>query len=144
MQIRQSAVLLGIFGVILLLGVDPVAAQRRGGGNQTPAHYDVAAELTVTGTVEEVRQVTEPGLGAGTHVTLKAGTETFDLALGPSRFMAQEKYHLAKGDQIEVIGAKTKVQGRDLLVVREIKRGSDTMTFRDARGFPMWSGRTGR
>jgi len=144
MRIRLSAVLLGILAGILLLGVDRVAAQRGGGRNQTPAHYDVAAEVTVTGTVDEVRQVTGPGLGAGTHVTLKATTETLDLALGPSRFMTQKKYNLAKGDQIHVIGAKTKVEGRDILVVREIKRGSDTMTFRDAKGFPMWSGRAGR
>jgi hypothetical protein len=28
-----------------------------------------------------------------------------------------------------------------VLLVREIKKGSETMTFRDAKGFPMWAGR---
>jgi hypothetical protein len=29
----------------------------------------------------------------------------------------------------------------DVLLVHEIKKGSETMTFRDAKGFPMWAGR---
>jgi hypothetical protein len=28
-----------------------------------------------------------------------------------------------------------------VLLVREIKKGAGTMTFRDAKGFPMWVGR---
>ena len=140
MTIRGSAVLLGLSAVVLVLGADHVTAQRGAGSGQGPAHYDVTAEKTVTGTVEEVRQVTDPGPWAGTHVTLKTAAGTLELALGPSRFMTQKKYTLAKGDQIEVIGATSKVETRDVLVVREIKRGSDTMTFRDAKGVPMWSG----
>ena len=58
--------------------------------------------------------------------------------------MTQKQFALAKGDQIEVIGAKATVAGGEVLVVREIKKGSETMTFRDAKGFPMWSGRAGR
>jgi hypothetical protein len=48
---------------------------------------------------------------------------------------------LAKGDQIDVVGPTSKVSGRNVQPVREIKKGSDTMTFRDAKGFPMWAGR---
>ena len=80
----------------------------------------------------------------GMHVTLKTATGTLELALGPSQFMTQKNYSLAKGDRIEAIGAKAKVETREVFIVREIKRGSDTMTFRDAKGFPMWSGRAGR
>jgi hypothetical protein len=29
----------------------------------------------------------------------------------------------------------------DVLLVHEIKKGSETMTFRDAKGLPMWAGR---
>jgi hypothetical protein len=144
MKIRVSTVLLGISAIVLVLGADRVAAQRGAGRNQRPVHYDAAAEITVTGTVDDVRQVTGPGPGAGTHVTLTTASETLELALGPSRFMTQKKYTLVKGDQIQVIGAKAKVEDREVLVVREIKKGSDTMTFRDAKGFPMWSGRAGR
>ena len=52
-----------------------------------------------------------------------------------------ERYVIAKDDQIDVIGAKSTVEGHDVLLVREIKKGAETMTFRDAKGFPMWAGR---
>ena len=56
-------------------------------------------------------------------------------------YQTEKKYEIAKGDQLTVIGAKTTVEGRDVLLVREIKKGSETMTFRDANGFPKWAGR---
>ena len=89
---------------------------------------------------------------ASLAVTLPVGAEgqgrgrggpvdaTVELALGPSWYQTEKKYVLAKGDQIDVVGAKSSVQGREVLHVREIKKGSETMTFRDATGFPMWAG----
>ena len=53
----------------------------------------------------------------------------------------RRSHDLEKGDQIDVIGAKGTVDGREVLLVREIKKGSETMTFRNAKGFPMWAGR---
>jgi hypothetical protein len=72
---------------------------------------------------------------------LKTSEATLELALGPTWYQTLKKYDIAKGDQIDVIGAKSTVGGRDVMLVREIKKGSETMTFRDAKGFPMWSGR---
>ena len=144
MSMKFPAALLGMSVIVLVLGVQQVAAQRGAGRNPTPGSYDLAAEQTVTGTVVDVRQVTGPGPAAGTHVTLKTASGTVELALGPSRFMTQKKYAIAAGDAIDVIGAKAQVDGHDVLLVREIKKGSDTMTFRDAKGFPMWSRRAGR
>ena len=129
---------------LLLSTVRPAAAQQGKGGGQGPVHYNAAAEVTVTGTVQVVQQVTGPGSGAGTHLTLKTTSGTRELALGPSRYLTQKHYILARGDEITAIGAKATVDGHDVVVVREIKKGSETMTFRDAKGFPMWAGRAGR
>jgi hypothetical protein len=97
----------------------------------------VAAETTVKGTVGELK----PGLNQGMHVMLKTSDTTLELALGPSWYPTEKKYVIAKGDQIDVVDAKSTVEGREVLLVREIKKGSETMTFRDAKGFPMWAGR---
>ena len=137
MNIRVVGLLTGITSLGFVLVAGDAAAQRRSGGGQGPANYSVAAEMTVKGTVEDVK----PGPGQGTHVMLKTSDSTLELALGPTWFQTQKKYELAKGDQIDVIGAKSQVSGRDVLLVREIKKGSETMTFRDAKGFPMWAGR---
>ena len=137
MNIRVVGLLTGIASLGFVLVAGDAAAQGRSGGGQGPANYSVAAEMTVKGTVEDVK----PGPGQGTHVMLKTSDATLELALGPTRYQTQKKYKLAKGDQIDVIGAKSQVSGREVLVVREIKKGSETMTFRDAKGFPMWAGR---
>ena len=137
MNIRVVGLLTGVVSLGFVLMAGKVVAQGRMRGGQGPANYSVAAEVTVKGTVEEVR----PGPGQGTHVMLKTSDMTLELALGPTWYQTQKKYELARGDQIDVIGAKSQVSGREVLVVREIKRGSETMTFRDAKGFPMWAGR---
>jgi hypothetical protein len=87
--------------------------------------------------VEELK----PGPNQGMHVMLKTADATLELALGPSWYQTEKKYVIGKGDQIDVIGAKSTVEGREVVLVREIKKGSETMTFRDAKGFPMWAGR---
>ena len=137
MKLRSVALLLGVASLAAVL---PAGADGQGRGRGGPANYSRAAETAVTGTVEEVK----PGPNQGMHVMLKASGATLELALGPSWYQAEKKYVLAKGDHIDVVGAKSTVEGREVLLVREIKKGSETMTFRDAMGFPMWAGRGGR
>ncbi len=137
MDIKALGFLLGAVSLTLVFTAGDVLAQGRRGGGQGAANYNVAAEITIKGTVEDLK----PGPQQGMHIILKTSDATLELALGPSWYQTEKKYELAKGDQIDVIGAKSKVDGRDVLLVREIKKGSETMTFRDAKGFPMWAGR---
>ncbi len=134
MKIRDASWLWGVASLAVVMTAG-VAAQGRGSGG--PANYSVAAERTAIGTVEELK----PGPNQGMHVMLKTSDAMLELAVGPSWYQAEKKYVLAKGDQIDVIGARSTVEGREVVLVREIKKGSETMTFRDAKGFPMWAGR---
>lgn len=134
---RELGLLTAVAGsTLLLLSADAVAQGRMRGG-QGPANYNASAEVTVKGTVEDFKQ----GPAQGTHVMLKTSDGTLELVLGPTWYQKEKKYEFAKGDTIDVVGAKSKVDGRDVLLVREIKKGAETMTFRDARGVPMWAGR---
>ena len=144
MRFRRSTSLLALVGVVVLVGTSQSAAQRGAGRNPRPGQYDLKAEQTISGTVEEVRRVGGSGPTPGTHVTLRTTTGTVDLALGPSWYMTEKKFALAKGDQIDVIGAKASVEGGDVILVREIKKGSETMAFRNASGLALWSPRAGR
>jgi hypothetical protein len=136
MNIKVVGLSWGLTSLAVVFAAGDALAQGRKGG-QAPPNYSVAAETTVKGTVEDLK----PGPQQGMHVMLKTSDATLELALGPSWYQTEKKYVLAKGDQIDVIGAKSTVDGRDVLLVREIKKGSETMTFRDAKGFPMWAGR---
>jgi hypothetical protein len=137
MNIKTVGWLLGMAFCTIVFAAGDVVAQGRRSAGKGPANYNAAAEMTVKGAVEELK----PGPRQGVHVMLKTADSTLELALGPSWYQTEKKYELAKGDQIEVVGAKSKVGNRDVLLVREIKKGSETMTFRDVNGFPKWAGR---
>lgn len=137
MNVKAMGFLVGIASLTVVLTAGSAVAQGRRGAGQGAANYNAAAEINVKGTVEDLK----PGPEQGMHVILKTSDATVELALGPSWYQTEKKYGLVKGDQIDVIGAKSTVDGRDVLLVREIKKGAETMTFRDAKGFPMWAGR---
>ena len=103
MNIKAVGLLLGVASLAVVFVAGDAVAQGRRGGGQGPANYSVAAEVTVKGTVEDLK----PGPQQGMHVMLKTSDATLELALGPSWYQTEKKYELAKGDQIDVIGAKS-------------------------------------
>ena len=136
-----------VAGVIVLLaagaflGGATLSAESQGrSGMQSPPMYNVATEVALTGTIDEVQAMAGPSGQGGVHITLKTSTETIRVNLGPSWFLTQEKYTLEKGDAVIVTGSRVKL-GTDAVIAREVKKGAQTMTFRDAKGFPKWSGR---
>ncbi len=102
--------------------------------------YDPAKEVTISGTIDEVSQI-QHGRMTGMHVLVKTGTETIDVRLGPSFFISNQGFNFAKGDQVEVVGAKAKVGGADVLIAREVTKDAKKLTLRDANGRPLWAGR---
>ena len=128
-------------GLVLagLLVLPFACAQRGPGPGQRARMYNPANETTVKGTVEEVKTVTGRRGWSGTHLTLKTENKTFHVHLGPSSFLKEKGLNFAKGDQIEVTGAKTQFRGAEALIAREVKKGSETLTLRDAQGIPRWS-----
>lgn len=117
------------------------AVPQQRGATQAPPVYNVATEVTLSGTVDDVKVVPGAGSQGGVHVLLKTTTESLQVDLGPEWFMTQQKYTLVKGDAVTVIGSRVKVDTTDRVIGREVKKGAETMTFRDAKGFPKWSGR---
>jgi DNA/RNA endonuclease YhcR with UshA esterase domain len=125
--------------MIALLVLPFAFAQRGPGPGQQARIYNPANETTVKGTVEEVKTVTGRRGWSGTHLTLKTADKTFNVHLGPSSFLKEKGFNVAKGDQIEVTGATAEVRGSEALIAREVKKGSATLALRDAQGIPKWS-----
>jgi len=122
---------------LVFTGTTAMLAQRPGPG---PRRYDVKTEITVKGTVDDVQQFTGRRGMDGTHLMLKTDTETLDVHVGPTSFLADKKFSVAKGDQVEVTGSKVKVGGADVLLAREITKDGSTVVLRDSQGRPQWSG----
>ena len=102
--------------------------------------YDAATEVTLTGSVQAVSQVMGPRGWGGTHLSLKTDRETIDVRVGPSWFLTQNKLSFAPGDQVEVTGSRVPFGDQDALIAREIKKGNEKLTLRDAQGAPVWAG----
>jgi len=138
---KQYHVLRMVFALIVALGTELVVYAQMPGGPKGAPMYNPATEITVEGTVETVNQMTGWQGWGGAHLQLKTDSETMDVHVGPSWFLSQNKVTFAKGDQIEVIGLKLKFANADALLAREITKGDQKLTLRNANGFPVWSRR---
>jgi len=137
---RLSSLIIGtglaiavIAGILWVLGFGfhaPVAAQGS-------ALYNPNDEMTASGTVQEVQEfdcpVSEQELG--THLLLKASDGgLLQIHLAPSRIVRGQKIKFSAGDQITVVGARFRLEGKNGIIAREVTRGSETIIFRNNEG----------
>jgi hypothetical protein len=134
----------GIGAVFVLVAAASLAQPQRGGGGP---RYDLATEATLTGKVGTVEQVAGPGGGrgrrglGGTHLTLETSIETLDVHLGPTAFLDEKKLAIANGDTLVITGSRVTVDGENVFIAREVRKGDSVVTLRDAAGLPLWRGR---
>lgn len=76
--------------VVIACAALPAAAQRSGGGAGAEVVYDPATEVTLRGTVQEVKAMKT--VTTVTHlVLLKGDHSTIEVHLGPSSWMAKQR-----------------------------------------------------
>jgi hypothetical protein len=100
--------------------------------------YDVSTETRMKGTVEEVKLPPAGGEKEVAHLLLKIGADTVDVYLCPKSFLDDMGVSFSKGDEITVIGSKIKQGEADLILAREVVKGTDDLVLRDAKGNPVW------
>ncbi len=99
--------------------------------------YDLGSEVTVKGTVEEIK--IQAGAGEGLHFMLKEANETVLVHVAPESFLKEMDFEIPKGAQVEVRGSKIKTDGGDEILAREIDEKGNTLTLRDRKGAPIWA-----
>jgi hypothetical protein len=131
---------------LLVVGVSFAFAQAPSPAGQGAPVYDLKTETTIKGTVESVETITavgghgRRGLG-GTHLVVKTEKDSVEVHVGPTAYLAEKGITLAKGDKLEILGSRVTVDNETFLIARQIKKGDNTWTLRDASGRPAWSGR---
>ena len=123
--------------ILVSLCLGPALAQKNQELN--PPKYDAHTETKMKGTVEEVKL---PPKGSGkeiAHLLIKNGTETVDVYLCPPSFLGDMGVSFSKGDEIALTGSKVKQDGADLILAREVVKGTDTLLLRDDKGRPVWN-----
>ncbi|MDX6767961.1 MAG: DNA-binding protein [Elusimicrobiota bacterium] len=112
-----------------------------GPGGDYSRRFDAKTVETVSGEVLAVKKVAPlRGMGKGVHLTLKSEKETLAVHLGPSWYLDNQEFELAKGDKVEVKGSRIEFDGKPALIAVSVVKGDLTLTLRDEEGFPLWSG----
>ena len=104
----------------------------------TGPKYDFANEVTLKGTVEEIKMV--PGPYEGVHVLLKTATDTVLVHLAPQGFLKMLDFDVKVGDSFEVTGCKITGEFGPEVLSKDVKAGNNEITLRDKKGLPAWAG----
>jgi hypothetical protein len=104
---------------------------------QAGPKYDTSTEAKFKGTIEELKL--PPKDKDIAHITIKSGTDTFDLYLCPKSFIDDMGVSFAKGDEVAFTGSKIKQGDADMILAKEVVKGTDTLVLRDAKGNPVWN-----
>lgn len=127
---------IAFFSGLALLGAISGVAQKPSAGSQPK--YDLQTESKIKGSVDEVKAPPK-GSKEVVHLAMKSGTEMIDVYLCPQGFLDEMGMSFAKGDEIVVKGSKVKVGDAELVLAREVGKGTDTLILRDDKGNPIWS-----
>ena len=100
--------------------------------------YDTATVIDIMARVTDVWEVAPYMPLEGVHLTVRSGSETLDVYVGPADFVKMFGITFLKGDRIEVIGSRVMTGDGDLVLASEIRMYDFTITLRDKNGVPYW------
>ena len=116
----------------------PARAQKNQTASASPPKYDLKTEAKLKGTVEDLKLPPKGSEKEIAHLVLKNGADALDVYLCPQAFLADMGFSFSKGDEIALTGSRIKQGEADLILAREVVKGSDTLVLRDEKGSPVW------
>ena len=129
--------------LFLLWVVIPALAQKTEQKDSSPK-YDLHTEMKTKGVVDEVNLVPFGTRKDFTELVIKSGDDKVHIYVCPKPFQEEMGISFSKGEEIEVTGSKVKQETSDVILARELLKGTDTLMFRDDKGNPVWDPRTGK
>jgi hypothetical protein len=80
------------------------------------------------------------GMGYGIHMIVKTATETISVHLGPAWYVEQQPVKFHARDMVEVTGSRVPCDGKPIILAASVKRGDQTVMYRELSGLPDWAG----
>ena len=131
--IRIVVIAATVVFILVLTAVNP----RKTG---EPLAYNPSTEVKASGVVEDVQEFYCPVTDdRGAHVKIRTPDGPVLVHVAIARFLRAHEIAFNKGDKLEVVGSRVRVQGKDNIIAREIARGPEHFFFRDASGNPLWA-----
>jgi len=106
--------------------------------------YDLQTEAKTDGVIDEVNQLSVGTRKDFTELIITSGADKLHIYVSPKPFQEEIGVSFAKGDRIAVTGSKVKQEASEVILAREMVKGTDTLMFRDNKGNPVWDPRTGK
>jgi len=126
-------------GLLLAILAVPLGAQLAPETRATRAVgpvYDAAHEITLNGTIKEVVTKRVAGSPVGMHLLVAGPEGVVDAHVGPYLTKdTQEALHA--GLPVQIVGAVEQLQGKSILLARQLIFGGRTVTVRSENGFLM-------
>ena len=128
-----------VVALLLISSLRPIQAQTMAvaTGAAGPQSLDVAAEVTLTGTVSSVLVKAAPGMIVGSHLLLATPYGPVDASLGRFGLQGDGAVSVAAGQQIEATGVMKRIKDKSVFLVRSVKVGGEVYTIRNKHGFPV-------
>jgi len=114
---------------------------RGGMKGQGQQKYDPSQVTIVSGEVAAVKDVeTKNGKTSGVGLELNTDGQTLLVYLGPHIYVDLQNVRIVPGDNVEVKGVKTALDGQIIFFAGEVRKGDAVLQLRDDNGVPLWAG----
>jgi hypothetical protein len=130
--------------LFLFLSALPALAQKATPADHSVPKYDLQTEIKSKGIVDEINVLSWGTRKDFTELIIKSGDDKVHIYVCPKPFQEEMGISFSKGDEIAVTGSKIKLETSEVILARSLVRGSDTLSFRDPKGNPVWDPRTGK
>jgi hypothetical protein len=140
---RRAILPLVACGAFLFLGPVHVLSQKAP-AEPAPPKYDLHTEMKAKGIVDEVNRLPWGAKMDITELIVKNGDDKLHIYVCPKAFQEEMGITFTKGDEVAVTGSKVKQEPVDVILTRELVKGTDTLIFRDDKGNPVWNPHTGK
>jgi hypothetical protein len=130
--------------ILLSVGALPARSQKKTQEQSSLPKYDLHTEMKAKGVVDEVKPLQLGTKEDTTEIMMKSGSDVLVIFLCPKAYQEEMSISLIKGDEIALTGSRVQREGSDIILVREVVKGNDTMVLRDDKGNPVWNWHTGK
>jgi hypothetical protein len=124
-------------------GAYPIAPPARADASPTEsalARREFADRLiTLRGEVIDVYQITSKrGNRSGVHLLMQANGDSFDVRLGPSRYLEEQAFTIEPEDFLEIEGKRSGSPEKPTLIAFKVIKGDQVLVLRNQQGVPRW------
>lgn len=110
------------------------------GDDEITRQFNPQSITTLTGAVQSIGTF-EPQMGGGERLRLQVRTEDNRMVVvyaGPRAYAAAQHLSFAPGDTVTITGSKATLNGREVIIATEVRKGDQTLRLRDPQGRPVW------